>query len=402
MGESSGRQRVESRRTTVRNGIDVLLEQQAALLKGRRVGLITNPTGTTRTLRSTVDALLDAGVQVRALFGPEHGLRGALQDGRPTDDFVDPRTGIRVYSLYGRTLRPQPEMLRDLEVLVFDIQDVGVRFYTYTYTMAYSLQEAARHGLGFVVLDRPNPITGNRVEGATLEPAFASFVGDYGLPFRHGLTMGELARYLDATQGWGAALHVVTMEGWRRAMWFDETGLPWVMPSPNMPTLETATVYPGTVLFEGTNLSEGRGTCRPFEIIGAPWLTSEGLLPALYANMEAAGVEGALVRELHFIPMFDKHAGQLCRGLQVHVVDRDAYEPVKAAIVLLKTIRDLHPEAFEWRRLGDGTYVIDRLAGTDALRTMVDRGAPLDEILDRMSQGAGAFAQARMPFLLYE
>ena len=391
-----------SGRTRVRTGVDRLLEQGARLLQGRRVGLITNPTGVTRTLESTVDALQEAGVRLAALFGPEHGVRGDAQDALAVEDFVDPRTGVRVYSLYGRTLRPEPWMLEDVEVLVFDIQDVGARPYTYTYTMAYAMEAAARHGLGFVVLDRPNPINGVRVEGATLEPAFASFVGDYGLPFRHGMTVGELARYVNGIREWGADLHVVPMEGWRRAMWFDETGLPWVMPSPNMPSLETATVYPGTVLFEGTNVSEGRGTCRPFEIIGAPWLTSERLVPALRAGLEAAGVGGAQVRETYFTPTFGPYAGQRCRGFQVHVLDREAYEPVKAGIVFLKTIRDLHPEAFRWRRFPDGTYGIDRLAGTDALRTLVDQGAPLEVLLARMSRGAEAFQRERAPYLLYD
>ncbi|MBE3597605.1 MAG: DUF1343 domain-containing protein [Limnochordaceae bacterium] len=213
--------------------------------------------------------------------------------------------------------------------------------------------------------------------------------------------MGELARYLNETRGWRAALEVVTMDGWRRSMWFDETGLPWVMPSPNMPTLETATVYPGTVLFEGTNLSEGRGTCRPFELIGAPWVSSARLVDALYENMEAAGVRGALIREAYFIPTFDKYQGEVCRGVQVHVVDRSAYEPVKAGVVFLKTLRDLHPKAFQWRRFDDGAYAIDRLAGTDALRTMIDPGAPLDELVARMAVGADAFARGRTLYFLY-
>ena len=392
---------VAVRGTAVKNGVDVLLEDGAASLRGLRVGLIANHTGLTRTLRSTAEMLLQAGVQLKALFGPEHGVRGAVQDGTPVEDFVDPRTGVHVYSLYGKTQRPTAAMLRGLDALVFDIQDVGVRFYTYIYTMAYALEAAAREGLKFVVLDRPNPLNGVMVEGATLDPAFASFVGDYELPFRYGLTVGELARYLNETRGWRAALEVVTMQGWRRSMWFDETGLPWVMPSPNMPTLETATVYPGTVLFEGTNVSEGRGTCRPFELIGAPWVSSERLVDALYENMDAVGVRGALIREAYFIPTSGKYHGEVCRGFQVHVVDRSAYEPVKAGVVFLKTLRDLHPEAFQWRRFDDGAYAIDRLAGTDALRTLIDRGAPLSEIVERMAQGADDFARRRESYFLY-
>lgn len=385
----------------VKCGVDTLLESGVAALRGLRVGLITNQTGLTKDLKSTADVLLQAGVKLKALFGPEHGIHGAVQDAIPVDDFVDPRTGVRVWSLYGKTQRPTPAMLRDLDALVFDIQDVGVRFYTYIYTMAYAMEAALREGLKFVVLDRPNPLNGITVEGATLDPAFASFVGDYELPFRYGLTIGELARYLNETRGWGATLEIVPVQGWQRGMWFDETGLPWVMPSPNMPTLETATVYPGTVLFEGTNVSEGRGTCRPFEIIGAPWLSSTRLVASLYENMEAAGVRGALIRETYFIPTFDKYQGQVCRGFQVHVVDRSAYEPVKAGVVFLKTLRDLHPEAFQWRRLDDGAYAVDRLAGTDGLRTMIDRGAPLGEIVERMAAGADDFARRRTPYFLY-
>ena len=390
-----------NRALSVTTGIDVLLESGAAPLRGLTVGLITNHTGVNRRLVSTIDLLREAGVNLRALFGPEHGVRGDAQAGQAVGHTVDPRTGIPVYSLYGETKRPTPEMLSGLDALVFDIQDAGVRFFTYIYTMAYCLEAAAKHGLKFFVLDRPNPITGACVEGAPIEPEATSFVGDYGLPFRYGLTMGELARYVNETRGWGADLEVVAMRGWRRSLWFDETGLPWVMPSPNFPTLETATVYPGTVLFEGTNVSEGRGTTRPFEIIGAPWIDAARTVAAASENLADAGVEGALLREAHFVPTQSKHRGEECHGFQIHVLDRNRFEPVRAGIVLLKTIHDLYPGEFAWRASDRPLWFIDLLAGTRALRDMIDRGSPLLEVVERMAQGAGAFAKARERFFVY-
>jgi len=390
-----------NRSPNVLAGIDVLLESGAAPLKGLRVGLVTNHTGVTRRLESSIDRLLQAGVNLRALFGPEHGVRGDAQDGQAIGHSVDPRTGIPVYSLYGETRRPSSEMLEGLDALVCDIQDAGVRFYTYIYTMAYTLEAAAKHGLKYFVLDRPNPITGTRVEGAPIEAGISSFVGDYGLPFRYGLTLGELARCLNETRGWSADLEVIAMRGWRRNMWYDQTGLPWVMPSPNLPTLETAAVYPGAVLFEGTNVSEGRGTTRPFEIIGAPWIDAAALIEAARESLAAAGVQGAILRETHFIPTHGKHRGEACHGFQIHVLDRDRFEPVKAAVVLLKTIRDLFPGEFSWRASERPLWPVDLLAGTKALREMIDQGRPLEDVVERMTQGADAFAREREAYFLY-
>jgi len=385
----------------VSTGIDVLLESGAAALKGASVGLITNHTGVTRHLASAIDPLREAGVDLRALFGPEHGVRGDAQDGQTIGHTVDPRSGIPVYSLYGETKRPTPQMLEGLDALVYDIQDVGVRFYTYIYTMAYCLEAAGKLGLKFIVLDRPDPITGTKVEGAPIEPEITSFVGDYGLPFRYGLTIGELARCLNDTQGWGADLEVIAMRGWRRDLWFDETGIPWVMPSPNLPTLETAVVYPGTVLFEGTNVSEGRGTTRPFEIIGAPWIDAARCTKIASENLAAAGVEGALLRETHFVPTHSKHQGEACHGFQIHVLDRDRFEPVRAGVTLLKTIHDLYPDQFAWRSSQKEYWFIDLLSGTRALRDMIDKGCALADVVDRMTQGTEAFAKARERYFLY-
>ena len=386
----------------VKAGIDVLLGQPDTPLRGNAVGLITNHTGVTKNLNRSVDALLDAGVNIRALFGPEHGLTGTAQDGDEVGHATDARSGLRVYSLYGEQAQPSTEMLDGLDVLAFDMQDVGARCYTYLYTMAYAMKAAAAHGLAFVVLDRPNPITGSVTEGVPLEKAFASFVGDYGLPFRYGLSVGEVARYINATQGWGAELEVVPMQGWSRALWFDDTDLPWVTPSPNLPTLETATLYPGTVLFEGTNVSEGRGTTRPFELLGAPWLDAARVVASLRLAFDEAGARGVRAREAHFSPVTSKHAGKLCHGFQLHVTDRDVYEPVKSAVICLKTIRDQHPDEFSWRNSQDGTFAVDRLAGTDALRTMVDSEAPLADILERMTPDLSAFKEVSRQYHLYD
>ncbi len=380
----------------------MLLEKYGAPFRGDAVGLITNHTGVTKDLRRSVDALLDSGVDIRALFGPEHGLKGTAQDGDEVGHFTDPRSGLRVYSLYGERLQPSAEMLNGLDVLVFDMQDVGVRFYTYLSTMAYAMKAAADYNLAFVVLDRPNPIKGSVAEGAPVENAFASFVGDYGLPFRYGLTVGEVARYVNATQGWGAALEVVPTEGWSRALWFDDTDLTWVMPSPNLPTLDTAVVYPGAVLFEGTNVSEGRGTTRPFEFVGAPWLDAPRLVEALRLAFGEAGARGVKVREACFSPVASKHAGSLCQGFQIHVTDRDAYEPLRCALICLKTIRDQHPDTFSWRSHRDRTFAIDRLAGTDALRKMMDAEAPLADVLERMTPDLSAFGELSQPYHLYD
>ncbi len=394
----------------VRTGIDMLLEKSVISLKNRKIGLITNHTGITRELKSTIEALCETGVDIRALFGPEHGIHGNIQDAIPMPDSVDEKTGIPIYSMFGTTYCPTLQMVRGIDTLVYDVQDVGARFFTYIYTMAYSLAFVAEHHMHFIVLDRPNPITGTHVEGALLEPRFSSFVGDYQLPFRYGLTAGELAQYLNRMQGWDANLEVIPLFGWRRGLWYDETGLPWVMPSPNLPTLETAVVFPGIVLFEGTNISEGRGTTRPFELIGAPWLNAAKTIDALYEGLECAGVAGVLLREAHFLPTFDKYMGTPCHGFQLHVTDRDIYSPVATGIICLKVIRDQDPETFQWlqnpkalHQLQDEEiFFVDNLAGTDALRKMIDQGVSHEEILDRMTEGTASFIEQSKFCHLYE
>lgn len=379
-----------------RLGIEILLTERIDLLRGRRVGLVTNATGVDRQLRSTVD-LLAAHPQVElvALFGPEHGVRGDVQAGDHVADIRDTATGLPVHSLYGEHRAPTPAMLAGIEVLVFDIQDVGTRFYTYPYTLAGVMRAAAAAGIPVVVPDRPDPIGGVLVEGPVLDPALASFVGMFPIPLRHGMTIGELARLFNAEYGIGAELHVVPMQGWARGDEPLRAALPWVPPSPNMPTPDTALVYPGTGLLEGTNVSEGRGTTRPFEIVGAPFVDA----PALAARLNAQALPGVLFRPVWFTPSFSKHAGQPSAGVQLHVTDRTAFRPVRTGIAVLKALHDQHPEAFAFLP-GDPPF-FDRLAGIGWLRDAIDRGMPLDAIEARWQPGLEAFAPVRRRYLLY-
>ena len=328
----------------IQTGLEILLREQLALLKNRRAGLITNPTGVTRNLRSNVDALRDVGVNLVALFGPEHGFSAAAADATPVDSGRDPRTGLPVYSLYGSIRKPTREMLADVEVLLFDLQDVGVRFYTYTATLGLTLESCAENRVPLVVLDRPNPITGNIVEGAVLDPTLQSFIGHGPLPIRYAMTLGELAQFYNRELNIGAELRVIAMRGWQRAMWYDETGLPWVMPSPGIPQFATTITYPGMCFVEGTNLSEGRGTALPFEIVGAPVLDGYTLAESLNA-LKLAGV---IFRPITFTPSASKHAGAECFGVQVHVTNRDAFRPVATGLHVIAACRALAPDHFEF------------------------------------------------------
>jgi uncharacterized protein YbbC (DUF1343 family) len=387
----------------VKIGLEVLLDSRIDLLKGQRVGLVVNPSSVDRELCHAVD-LLDARdeVDLTALFGPQHGIRGETQDNMiEWEGFSDSRTGLPVYSLYGATRVPYPEMLTNVDTLVFDMQDVGTRIYTFIYTMAHCMQAAARDGKRVVVLDRPNPIDGATIEGNTLEPDFASFVGLYPIPTRHGMTTAELARLFNEEFGIGCELEVVAMEGWRREMWFDETGQPWVMPSPNMPTLDTATVFPGMVHVEGTMISEGRGTTRPFELSGAPNVDPY----ALVETLEAERLPGCRFRPCYFQPTFQKHAGTLCGGLQIHVTNRNEFRSVLTGIAVLRAIYGLDPEPFEWKQ-PPYEYVYDTLpfdviAGTAKLREQITAQTPLAEIAAGWREDEAAFRQLRDRYLLY-
>jgi uncharacterized protein YbbC (DUF1343 family) len=386
---------------TVLSGLDMLRRDGHSWLKGRRIGLVTNPTGITWNLQSGVDVLhhhLDC--RLVALYGPEHGLRGDAQAGTPVEVAVDPRTSLPVHSLYGGTHKPTPEMLADVDLLIVDLQDGGARFYTYLYTMAYAMQAAAEQGLPILVLDRPTPIGGEIVEGPVLDPDYASFVGLYPIPIRPGMTAGELARLFNGEFGIGAEMEVVCCQGWRRNMWYDHTGLPWVMPSPNLPTLDSLTLYPGTCLIEGTNVSEGRGTTRPFELIGAPWVEPYRLADA----MNDLSLAGLGCRPTFFTPTFSKYEGQVCGGIQLHVDDRLALRPVSVGVHLIQTIRRLFPDDFEWRppwRPGD-RLPIDRLSGSDRLRQQIDAGVAAGEIVASWVPELQAFASRRQTYLLYQ
>ena len=382
-------------------GIDRLLA--SGDLAGRRVGLVCNPASIDAAYRHTAQRLRRApDLTLAALFGPQHGFRSDVQDNMvETPHARHPGYDIPIHSLYSDHREPTAAMLDGLDVLVIDLQDVGTRVYTYIYTMANCLRAAARHGLPVVVCDRPNPIGGVQVEGPLLEPRYESFVGQFAIPLRHGMTIGELARLFNDHFALGAALEVARLDGWERTAYHDATALPWVMPSPNLPTLDSAVVYPGAVLFEGTNLSEGRGTTRPFELLGAPWIDGE----ALAARIADAALPGVVARAAHFEPTFQKHAGRPCGGCQVHVTDREAFRPVLTAVTVLQAMRQADPSRFAWREppyeYERTKQPIDILAGSPALRVQIDAGVPAAEIAAGWEADVTAFTAVRSRFLLY-
>jgi uncharacterized protein YbbC (DUF1343 family) len=354
-------------------------------------------------LRHTADALSgEKSFRLAALFGPQHGARGEKQDNMiESETYRDPDTQLPVFSLYGETRCPTEEMLRDIDVLLFDLQDVGTRVYTFISTMAYCMEACARFGKRFIVLDRPNPINGVQVEGNLLEREFTSFVGRYPIPMRHGMTVGELALLFNKEFGIGCALTVVPVEGWKREMWFDETGLPWVLPSPNLPTIDSAVVYPGMVLVEGTRLSEGRGTTRPFEFIGAPYISARRF--AEYLN--DLRLPGVIFRATHFQPTFQKWAGTMCGGAQVHVLDRMAFEPCLAGTSTIAAAKALYPESFAWREPPyEYEYTklpIEILCGGKGLPQLMNAGAKPAEIRAYWQRDIAQFLEQRKPYLLY-
>jgi uncharacterized protein YbbC (DUF1343 family) len=387
----------------VRVGIEQLLSDYRSLLTGKRVALVSNPASIDHAFRHSADVLSTMPeVGLAALFGPQHGFRSDLQDNMiETPHAHDALRHVPVYSLYSDTREPTAEMLRDVDVLVIDLQDVGTRVYTYVYTMANCMRAAARHGVHVIVCDRPNPVGGMAVEGPTLRPEFASFVGQFAIPLRHGMTIGEMARLFNEEFSLGARLDVVPLGGWKREMYYDDTGLPWVLPSPNLPTLDSAIVYPGAVLFEGTMLSEGRGTTRPFELVGAPWIDGE----ILAAAMNAKALPGVHVRPVFFEPTFQKHAKQTCGGCQLHVTDRSAFQPVRVAVELIAEFRRQNPARFAWRQppyeYEQDKWPIDILYGSDALRKAVEQGDDLASLLAEWTTDEAAFRRLRQGYLLY-
>ncbi|WLD91936.1 DUF1343 domain-containing protein [Alkalihalobacillus sp. AL-G] len=379
----------------VKTGLMTLLEKDE--LKGNRIGLVINHTSVTNDVQLSVDRLKESGFNIVAVFSPEHGFGGHVKEGEHIAHSTDKRTRLPIYSLYGANKNPKKEWLDSIDALVFDIQDIGVRFYTYIYTLANTMQAAGRCGLNYIVLDRPNPITGSRIEGNLLSFAFSSFIGNYRLPIRHGMTVGELALYMNGEFGFNTNLTIIPMEGWSRGMWFDETGLVWVPPSPNAPTLEMASVYPGTCLFEGTNVSEGRGTTKPFEWIGAPWI--DGFI--WKEELKTYQLKGVILRPISFQPTTSKYNGELCHGLQVHVEDRNTYQPIRTACALIETLYTLYPNDFQWLQIKDTRFMIDLIMGTDSFRNQITSKRPISDWLDVEEKQLDQFLDVRSKYLLY-
>lgn len=390
----------------VRTGLEKLLDDPRAWLGSARAGLVANPTAVDRGLDHAADLLhRNPAVDLRCLFGPEHGLRGSAQDMVAVADHTDPATGLPVASLYGDTLAslsPDPEQLARLDVLLFDVQDVGARYYTYGATLALCMRAAAASGVKVVVLDRPNPIGGVAVEGGGLDEGLENFCGLYPVPQRHGMTLGELARLYNETFGIGCELDVAACEGWSRSAYYDQCGLPWVMPSPNMPTPDTALVYPGMCLLEGANLSEGRGTTRPFELFGAPFIDG----PRLAEELRRHDLPGVVFRPCVIEPAFHKFRGQRCGALQLHVSDRNAFEPYRTGVAVLVAVRKLWPESFAWREepyeFRADVPAIDLLTGRAAVRQAIDRGADLEDVVRIATGGTELYDAGRGKALLYD
>lgn len=387
----------------VRLGVERLLTERADVVEGQRLGLITNPSGTDSDLTPTIDLLHDHDAfDLRTLFGPEHGIRGDAQAGVKIDDSTDERTGLPVKSLYGEQRRLQPRMLDALDTVVYDMQDVGCRFYTLIYTLAAALSGGAEADTRMVVLDRPNPIAPLATAGNRIDADAASFVGGYGLPIVHGMTVGELAVYFNDAFDIGADVEVVELTDWSRSDWFSDTGLPWVYPSPNMPTPRTAVIYPGTCFFEGTNLSEGRGTTKPFELVGAPWIDADGWA----AELSAQNLDSVAFRPAYFSPTFSKHERENVMGVQIHILDRDAVDPVLVGLTVLASAFTSYDRC-EWIEYDD-EFFVDKLAGGSYLRKAIDSAdgeraprAIAENITDRWTDDLAAFDDARAPYLRY-
>jgi uncharacterized protein YbbC (DUF1343 family) len=406
-------------RPPVKLGVEVLFEKHLDLLRAKNVGLITNPTGLDSKLDSIIETFrAHPEVKLVALYGPEHGVRGNAQAGEYVPFYFDEQFQLPVFSLYGQSHKPPADMLTNIDeymrtfdtqhtgkkletnmmqsvdVMVFDLQDVGARIYTYIATMAYAMQACADSGIPFIVLDRPNPINGRAMEGPILEyPKYSSFIGLYPIPLRHGMTAGELAQLFNAkflTKK--CNLTVVPMENWTRDEWFDETSLPWVLPSPNLPTLESATVYPGQVLLEGTNLSEGRGTTKPFEFFGAPWI--DGYV--LAKKLNELNLPGVKFREVWFTPTFSKFSGQNCGGCQMHITDRNAFQPIATTLTILSVVKSTYGDKLEFH----ASY-FDKVIGNSNVREALERGEPVAQIVATFKPGLNDFAKLREPFLLY-
>jgi uncharacterized protein YbbC (DUF1343 family) len=412
-------EKTEPKSPLVKPGIEVFLEKHIDLVKGKRVGLITNPTGVDTSLKSDIQLLFQhPDITLTALYGPEHGVRGNAQAGEYVPFYMDEIYHLPVFSLYGQTMKldegminhidqymrsfdiqkkekmPDKQMVSKLDVMIFDIQDVGTRIYTYIATMAFCMQACAENNIEFIVLDRPNPINGIDLEGPLLKyPEFSSFVGLYPIPVRHGMTVGELALlFNDSFLEKKVSLKVIPVQGWKRDMWYDETLMPWVMPSPNMPTLSTAMVYPGQVYLEGTNISEGRGTTKPFELFGAPWIEANHLTHIL----NSLNLSGVRFREAWFKPVISKYKGKLCGGSQIHITDRDSFKPFECTLWIIKTIRDEYPENFRFYE-----DYFDKIMGTYQIRQALIKGTSIEKITDFYQKELTLFKKKREEYLLY-
>ena len=383
---------MNSEKLSVLNGID-RPELWLNCLQGKRIGLLTNPCGTDRSLRLTSDIIYEHHL-LSCLFSPEHGVRGDRQAGAQVDTYTDEKTGLPVYSLYSNGHHIPREILDTLDAVAFDIQDVGARYYTYIYSLSYIMEDCASAGKELVIFDRPNPLGGVTIEGTVLERTYSSFIGRYPIASRHALTVGEFARYINQTEGIGCRLHVIPMSGWQRDTLFCDTDLCWIAPSPNLPTFESALCYIGTCLFEGTNVSEGRGTTRPFETIGAPWMNAEAIADV----MRAHSLPGVLIRPCYFTPVFSKFSGELCGGVQLHVTDARTFRPFETGLRLLCAIKERHAEFCFRAPAPSGIGTIDLLLGCNALH------APdfcVDKFLHAQTSSLAAYQESIRPYLLY-
>ncbi len=388
---------------SIRLGLEKVLDEKIKILRGLKIGLICNQASVNHNFQHASDLFSEhPGINLTALFGPQHGIRADVQDNMiETSHSIDESTKLPVYSLYSETRQPTKEMLANLDALVVDLQDVGCRVYTFIYTMANAMKACAKFNKKIFVLDRPNPLNGIKVEGNILEKGYESFVGQYPIPMRHALTIGEMAKLFNEEFGINCDLEVIEMDNWARENYYDETDAPWVLPSPNMPTVSTAVVFPGTVFFEGTQVSEGRGTTKPFEIIGAPYINSKELGDAL----NSLKLGGVIFQPISFLPSFQKHSNKNCNGVFIHVVNRELFEPVITGIAILKTIFDLHPNDFEWK-IPPYEYVYDRnpfdvIAGTTKLRSRLESMTSLHEIKNEWQKDINKFSSIRNKYLLY-
>jgi len=385
----------------VKTGCDILARAKCLRLRGKRTGVLANPASVTSDLRHITEILLSSNVRLKAIFGPQHGYTGETQANMiEWESYEHPGSGIPVYSLYGKTREPTDEMLGGLERILIDLPDIGTRCYTYLSTAALMLKACAEKGIKVIIADRPNPIGGKSVEGPVIDRGFESFVGPFPLTIRHGLTIAEALTMINENEDNKCEMDIIRVSGWERSMHFEDTSLRWVMPSPNIPRAETALLYPGMVLLEGTNISEGRGTTRPFEIIGAPWID-----PRALADELSGTVPGALFRPLHFKPTWDKYSGDICGGVQIHITDRERFKPVRTGALAIQTAASLYPGEFQWTmppyEYEQVKMPIDIITGSDNFRNTIDSGSGLRELFESWLEDEGEFKKESNDFFLY-